>query len=137
MLRLSHQVIAYLLTLALSCSAFAFPASTKTNVEKEAQRIEKLKAELGKLGTGHEARVTVKLRDKTKLAGYVSQLDETTFSITDLNTNATTTIAYPAVASVQGKHLSKGVWITLGVVAGVALVVTAMVLKRCNNEGGC
>lgn len=137
MFRRSQQFIAYLLTVALTCTVLALPANAKTKAEKEAQRLEKIKTELGKLGTGPEARIAVKLRNKTRLTGYVSQFSDESVSITDLNTKATTTITYPDIASVQGKHLSKGAWITIGVLAGVGIAVTAVVLKRCGNEGGC
>ena len=47
---------------------------------------EKVKAGIGKLGTGTDARIEVKLRDKTKLKGYVSESVEDSFVIVDEKT---------------------------------------------------
>ena len=42
-----------------------------------------IKANLLKLGTGESARVKVKLRDQTKLEGYISEAGEETFTVTN------------------------------------------------------
>ncbi|HXT62958.1 MAG TPA: hypothetical protein VN696_07980 [Pyrinomonadaceae bacterium] len=74
-----------------------------------------------KLGTGTAARVEVKLRDKTKLRGYVEQVADDHFVVVDEKTGATTTVAYPQVKQVQGNNLSTGAKIAIGVVAFIAL----------------
>ncbi|MEJ7849572.1 MAG: hypothetical protein WKF92_15930 [Pyrinomonadaceae bacterium] len=64
-------LILTLLVLNLSLSATVF-----AETPKEAKHAEKVKVNITKLGTGKDARVEVKLRDKTKLKGYVSEINE-------------------------------------------------------------
>ncbi len=98
------------LILTLFCAS---PVAAESKAEKEAQRTEKVKAGIARLGVGSEARVVVKLRDGQKLAGYVREAGEDSFVIADLKTGATTTVAYPDVTQVKGHHLSKGAKIAI------------------------
>jgi hypothetical protein len=68
----------------------------KSKAEKAAEQAAKVKVGIAKLGVGEAARVTVRLRDKTKLSGYVSRIGEDSFAVTDLKTGATTEVAYPS-----------------------------------------
>ena len=72
--------------------------SARTQADKQALFAEKVKTGVAQLGVGEDARVAVKLRDKTKLEGYVSEVREDSFDITDLKTGVPTTVAYPDVA---------------------------------------
>ena len=72
-------VFALLITIALPS------VSAKSASEKQVRFTEKVKAGIFKLGTGPQARVEVKLRDKTKLSGYISEANETSFVVTDAN----------------------------------------------------
>jgi hypothetical protein len=97
-------------------------ASASTDTQKQARLAEKIKVGILKLGIGKEARVAVKLRDKTKLVGYVSEVREDRFAITDISTGATTMVTYPDVAQVKGHNLSTGAKIAiigLAIAAGV------------------
>ena len=71
--------------------------------ENEARFAEKVKASVMKLGTGEAARVKIKLRDKTKLAGYISVADDEDFTVTNSKSGTATTIAYTQVKTVQGQ----------------------------------
>ena len=88
--------------------------------EKATRFAEKVKEGISKLGTGAEARIEVKLRDKTKLKGYVSEAGEDSFVIVDERTGATSTVTYPQVKQVKGNNLSTAAEIALGV--GVILL---------------
>jgi hypothetical protein len=94
-------------------------AAAKSKTEKEAERTVKVKAGIAKLGVGREASVAVKLRDKTKLSGYISQASEDSFVVTEAKTGAATTVAYSDVTQVQGHNLSTGAKIAIGVAIGV------------------
>jgi hypothetical protein len=98
------------------------PAYAASREEKEARFSEKVKASVLKFGTGEAARVKIKLRDKTKLAGYVSAADGDGFTVIDSKTGMATTIAYPQVKSVQGNNLSTGAKIAIGIGIGAALI---------------
>lgn len=110
----------FVINLSLSASVFA-----KTNSTKEAKLTEKLKANITKLGTGKDARVEVKLRDKTKLKGYISQINENTFVVIDGKTNLTNEVAYKNAKQVKGNNLSTGVKIAIAV--GAIFVVVLII----------
>ncbi|MEK7830692.1 MAG: hypothetical protein AAB401_06365, partial [Acidobacteriota bacterium] len=98
----------------------------KSKEEKAAEFTSKVKTGIAKLGVGPEARIEVKLRDKTKLKGYVSQINGDSFVIADAKTGATTEVPYPNVTSVTGKNLSTGAKIAIGI--GIGVGVTFLVL---------
>jgi hypothetical protein len=109
--------------LFLSASAFA-----NTKAEKEAKFAAKVKSEIVKLGTGTDARIEVKLRDKTKLKGYVSQINENSFVVIEDKTGTATEVPYPNAKQVKGNNLSTGVKIAIGVAIVIAVVVLIQVL---------
>ncbi len=99
------------------------PITAKTKEEKAAELAAKVKHDIAKLGTGPDARLEVKLRDKTKLKGYVSQVGAESFVVTDATTGVETEVAYPNVTKATGKNLSKGAWIAIGVTAAVVAAI--------------
>lgn len=101
--------------------------------EKEARFAEKVKSNVMKLGTGQAARVKIKLRDKTKLEGYISNAGEESFTVTNLKTGLATTVAYPDVKSVQGNNLSTGAKIAIGV--GIAATIIFIILWFTTGPG--
>ncbi len=84
-------LILAVLVLNLSFSAAAF-AGTKE--EKVAKHADKVKTNITKFGTGKDARIEVKLRDNTKLKGYVSQINETGFVVVDDKTGSANEVPY-------------------------------------------
>ncbi|MGA9995182.1 MAG: hypothetical protein WBP93_07210 [Pyrinomonadaceae bacterium] len=90
-----------------------------------------------KQGTGKDARVEVKLRDNTKVKGYISEAGQDTFTVMDQKTGVSKTVAYADVSQVkkQGGGLSSRTWIILGAVAA-AVVVVGIVVKPAVCDGG-
>jgi hypothetical protein len=77
-------------------------------VEKEAKETADVKARIAKFGT--LTLVEVRLRDKTKLKGYVQQIADDHFVISDLKTDAVTSVTYAQVQrvkQVKDHHLSE------------------------------
>lgn len=122
---MSKKLIAVVLITLLVQLAFARPVAASTKSEKEARFAEKVKVGIATLGTGTNARVEVKLKDKRKLKGYVSEAGADSFTVIDARTNATTAIPYPQVKTVKGNNLSEGtrIAIVLGVLATVIIVI--------------
>jgi hypothetical protein len=111
------------------------PASASSKNEKQARFAEKVKAGLFKLGSGKDALVEVKLRDKTKLTGYVEQVSEDHFVITNAKTGESSMVAYGNVAQVKGHNLSTGakVAIGIGIGVGIALIILAIYINCCTG----
>lgn len=108
-------------------------AYAESKEEKQARYAEKIKANVLKLGTGESTRVKVKLRDKAKLEGYISDAGPENFTITDRKTGVATTVAYPQVKSVQGNNLSTGAKIAIGV--GIAAGIIFLILWFTTGPG--
>jgi len=105
------------------------PALAKSDNDKQSRAAEKVKVGILKLGTGTEARVEVKLRDGTKLKGYISETNEDSFVVVDAKTGASIPVAYPQVKQVKGNNLSNGAKLAIAVGIIVAIVL-GVVLTR-------
>jgi hypothetical protein len=106
-----------------------------SNAEKEARYVEKVKAGVAKLGVGPDARVKVKLKDKTKIDGYVSEVGDDSFNVTDLKTGSTTTVAYPNVAQVQGNNLSTRTKIIIAAAIVTGVIITLYIVRGAFCDG--
>lgn len=124
---LSVMLVGFLLSVAGTRLAYA-----GTREEKQSRFAEKVKEGIAKLGTGEDARLEVKLRNKTRLKGYVSEAGPDSFIIVDKKKNAASTVAYAQVAQVKGNNLSQAAEIALGV--GVILIPIAVVLYFVSQD---
>lgn len=120
---MSQKLLSFVLVGLLAQVGFVQPVAASTKAEKEAQFVEKVKAGINTLGTGPEARVEVRLRDKRKLKGYVSEAAEDHFTVVDAKTGVATAVPYPQVKVVKGNNLSEGAKaaIFLGIVAAAII----------------
>ncbi|HVG19148.1 MAG TPA: hypothetical protein VNI02_08845 [Blastocatellia bacterium] len=113
------------------------PADASTKAEKDARHVEKVRAGISKLGAGRDARVAVRLRDKTKVAGYISKIENDSFVVTDLKTSEATTIAYPDVVQVKGNNLSTSAKIAIGVGIAVGVIIVLYLVRGAFCDGQC
>jgi len=97
----------------------------------------KARARVASLGVGRNARAEVKLRDNTKLKGYISAAETDSFTIADSKSGATSTVRYAEVLEVKkaGGGLSSKSWIILGA-ATVGTVATWFIIKPVLCDGG-
>jgi hypothetical protein len=100
-----------------------------------------VRAKVQQIGVGQKARVHVRMRDNTKLKGYISASEQDAFTITDAKTGAAQKLSYGDVAEVKktGGGLSP---LTIGILAGAAataLIVGFTVIKPvlCDGGAGC
>lgn len=94
--------------------------------EKEAANIEKVKAAIAKLGVGRDARVSVKLRDKTTVKGYIIEAGVDHFVVADLKTDSSISLGYSEVVKVKGKNNLSGQTVIL--IIGIAVIILIGVL---------
>ena len=126
-------LVGLLFSLTSALSAFA---NSNSKMEREAKDTQKVKDGVFKLGPGQNARIEIKLKDKTKLTGYISEAKEESFTITNLKTGATTDVNYADVGQVKGNNLATGVKIAIWV--GVAIAAAFLIwylTTYCHNEG--
>ena len=105
---------------------------TYAQTTPDAQQIERVRSKVAKIGAGKKARVDVKLQDDTKLKGYISDASPDSFTITDMKTGTSRTIAYSDVAQVK-KHEDNVSAKTWGIVAGATaagVIITVLALRN-------
>ena len=102
------------------------PPVAASDNKKQAQFEAKVKEAVFKLGTGSTARVEVKLRDKTKIKGYVAEASDQTFVVVDTTNSAEQIIPYAQVRQIKGHNLSTGAKIAIGV--GITVGVIALLI---------
>lgn len=93
-----------------------------------------VKAGIARLGTGTSSRVRVVLYDKTKYHGYITEIAEDLFVVTDAKTGATAPIAYPEVKGIKGNNLSTGAKIGIGVAVAAAVVIVAAIIASSSGN---
>jgi len=122
MIRTRSMIVAWLLTISIIGPQLAFANSSR---DKETRFAGKVKAAIVQLGAGQTSIVSIKLRDKTKLTGYVSEIGDASFVVTDLKSAEATIVAYPDVAQVKGNNLSTRtkIIITAAIIAGAAITL--------------
>ena len=127
------KLVTLLLVALVMNLAGARLAYADSKEEKQARYAEKIKTNVLKLGTGESTRVKVKLRDQSKIEGFISDAGAETFTVTDRKTGVATVVAYPQVKSVQGNNLSTGAKIAIG--AGVAAAIIFIILWFTTGPG--
>ena len=110
--------------------------NTSMAVARNAEQIEKVRMAIQQRGTGPKAKVKIRLHDKTERKGYISQIEHTSFQLTDQKTGQTATIAYDSVEKVSGPGLSKGTRIAIfvGVGAAAAAIILGVLASKLNHS---
>jgi hypothetical protein len=117
------------ITPGLLLSLLLFTPVTALPQQQERQFAGDVRAAVARLGTGASARVEVRLRDKTKIKGYVSGADENGFVVVSEKTGVATQVMYPQVGKVKGNNLSTGekillVWFVVAMTATIIGMAT-------------
>src|SRR5205807_8424139 len=95
------QILALTLAVMLVQLTGSARVIARTPTEKDARFVEKVKAGIAKLGTGKDALVKVKLRDGTKLSGYIREANDNSFVVV-AKTGEVTKVPYPQVKQAKG-----------------------------------
>lgn len=130
--RTTSVMMVCLLAVAMLCQQTAAASSSP---EQDARSAQKVKAALLKLGTGPDARVDLRLKDKTRLSGYLREIGDRSFVVADLNSAETRTVAYPEVVQVKGNNLSTGAKIAIWVAVAAAAAIILYMVKGAFCDG--
>ncbi len=135
-----RKIVSLMLAVLLFTTANVNIAYARSNEEKDARLAAKVKEGVSKLGVGKEAQVEVKLRNKTKLKGYISEAGEDSFVVINAKTGESSTVIYPWVRQIKGNNRSLGIQIAIGVAITAAILVAAYILltlafreRNCNS----
>lgn len=116
-----------LICLVLNMTFYVSTATGNTNSKdtaKQAKMIGKLKSELNKLGIGKESKIEVKLYDGSKISGYLSEINEEDFAVTQ-NDDETKRVRYDRVRKAKGRYGHRRFAVTtsiIGAVLGILLI---------------
>jgi hypothetical protein len=110
----------------------------QANTLEDEQLAAKTRHSILKIGTGERARVEIKLRDETKLKGYISGVGADSFTLTDSKTGASQVVAYSDVAQVKksGGGLSTMTKVLIGGAVVAGAVIGWQVVKPALCDGG-
>ena len=95
--------------------------------------VEAVKSKIARQGIGAKAKVTIKLKNGTKVKGYVAQAGEEDFVIRDRKTDAPTTIRYADVLKVEenrGHSTARNIAIGVAVGVGAVLAIIGITIAR-------
>jgi hypothetical protein len=96
---------------------------TTALAESKEDKTAKVKAGIIKLGVGKESKVKIKLFDKTEISGYISEINEGTFTVVNEKSNSAVEVPYPQVKQVKGSNKSNSVKVAIGLGILLAIVV--------------
>src|ERR1035438_6634352 len=122
------KTIALALTAVVTCLSSIAQARSETGGQAQGQpdKAASVKAQVRKIGIGESFVVRVKLKDGTDLRGYLSQIENGSFTITDKATNKSTCVAEGDFGILKGKGLPTAAKVLIAV--GIGVCITAGVL---------
>jgi hypothetical protein len=119
-----------LVLIGLLMQSVSLAPALAAQVQDESQAIEKLRLKVAKLGIGDKARVTVWMKDGTKIKGFISQAGVNDFTVRDRKTGDPTTILFRDVAKLdsnRGHSTLRNVLIGAGIGVGAFLGLIALI----------
>ena len=116
-----------ILIINLACGVTAF--ASNSNDEKEDKIAEKLKTKITKIGTGADAKIIVKLKDGTKIKGYVTEITDDSFTVMNKKTNVPAKILYSQAKQVYSNNPQTGL-VIFGIVGGIASIIALIFAGR-------
>ena len=130
-----HKKLIALALSTLSVWALCSPSALAALKEDEqAQLAEKIKSAVAKLGTGPDARIEVKLHDKTRLKGYIREANAENFVLVDDKTGDSTQITYPQVKQAKGRNRLSGDKILAVAIIGFIVAAYVIGYARCGKN---
>src|SRR5215211_1374410 len=117
-----------LMGLIIQAAIFTAPPSVNAQTDAEVERAVRARTAIIALGT--EARVSVKLRDKRRLTGEISRINEDNFALTNAKTGLDVTVAYADVLEVKRKNRDG---LSTGMTVLIVMTIVGFVGGLLNN----
>ena len=123
---------AILLSVTLTALSFTLTTNAQTTTD-----VQKIRSKVQTLSVNRDKKVEVKLRDTTKVKGYITSVDQDSFGLSTSAGGSTDTIAYSDVVDIKksGGGLSTKSWAIIGGVAA-GVITTWIIVKPAVCDGG-
>lgn len=79
---------------------------------------------------GENSLIEVKLKDKTKVKGYIGEISDDYFVVIDKLNGTSTKVPYPQVKQAKGNNLSTGAKIAIGLGILAAVLVILLIFEN-------
>ena len=102
----------------------------------QAPTVEAVKSKIARIGVGAKAKATIRLKNGTKVKGYVAQAGDDDFVMRDRKTDAPTTILYADVLKVEdnkGHSTARNIGIGVAVGVGAVLAVIGILIASLDD----
>ena len=111
--------------------------TAQAQTSRDAEIAAKTRAKVAKIGIGQNAKVEVKLRDHSRIKGYIQELQQDSFTLVERDTGLSRSVAYADALEVKrsSSGLSAKNLAIIGAAAGGA-IVTWIVVKPALCDGG-
>ncbi len=122
-----------LLIAALMVSGTVSQPLRAAQSKSQVPTVEAVKSKIARQGIGSKAKVTIRLKNGTKVKGYVAQAGEEDFVIRDRKTDAPTTISYEDVLKVEenrGHSTARNIGIGVAVGVGAVLAIIGITIAH-------
>ena len=129
---IKKQFAIFLLAVVTGVSFNSVTTSAQTTIDPE-----KTRAAVQTLSVDRDKKIEVKLRDKTKVKGYISSVEPDSFTVKDPKSGSSQTIAYAEVDTVKrtSSGLSTKGWLIIGGIAAGA-ITGWLIAKPAVCDGG-
>ena len=116
----------------------AAPSVNGRTQADETKHVNKVRGQVARIGIGPRARVEIRLRDETKLKGFIGESDETRFVVVDTKTGARRTLEYQQVQKVKSYRLTSAfkTALAVGIGVGAALFTVALLCTASETCSG-
>lgn len=120
------------LLFALVINVFSSYSVSAQTQNSNAESLRKLKVKVAKIYSQPRGKIIVKYNDGTKLKGYLTEVKDDTFGVTETKTGNVTNIQYAQVKSVDkiALPLAAKILIPVGALMGGLLILTAIVASQ-------
>ncbi|MGH9949114.1 MAG: hypothetical protein ACRD6X_18235 [Pyrinomonadaceae bacterium] len=119
------SMIALLINLTIAPVAFASGKS-----DKGAGFVEKLRANIEKQGTGADSKIRLKLKNGSKVNGYISEIAGDGFTVIEEKTAVSTFVPYSQVKQAKGNNWSQNATFIVLVVGFLVFVIIAVAASK-------
>jgi hypothetical protein len=110
--KIFRPLLAIILVQSILCADALAIQSTQPAQPKQVIKISNL---LTKLGSGEEALIAVRLKDKSVYKGYVAEVERDSFRVVDTQTGESNRVSMAQISRMQGVNLMTGVQVSHGV----------------------